>query len=244
MKKILALSLICLVFLFYNVAQAKSSDSHGKVSSYVGEGIYTDNAGSYYKDADLTHRIVQIYAISDGGLIPVSIEDYLRFETDNMNSNMLDSQVDDPQIQSEYDYFTWYEEQSNYEFRPASQRATSDKENKTYSPMDWTWSTSHSTSHFFSVSLNTSEKKAIRGGVSYTWASSATTQESLTVTIQPWHKAWLEWAPKMRRSSGYVYTEWLHYGEITSKWVRTEYPVKTVFGSLDGWLTALEAPLN
>ncbi|SKC87803.1 hypothetical protein [Maledivibacter halophilus] len=76
----------------------------------------------------------------------------------------------------------------------------------------------------FTINLSSNEKSAVRGGMSLGWNSSETYKEEHSFEVSPKKYGWVEIAPVMNYTEGYVRTfDWLGK-QKDEKWVRTYIP--------------------
>jgi len=131
---------------------------------------------------------------------------------------------------------TRYKESSKAKVRQGGKRVSRYLENRTKSNSSLTLSWDITKSHSYSVSLDAAEKKAVKGGVSYTWSDSASKGGASRLTVKPGRVGWWHFDPIMYKSSGTV-SKTYYNGKKTSKKVTATYP-KKINGVIDGYLVA------
>jgi hypothetical protein len=221
------------------------------VSLFIPTTVFGESSFNEEKNI-VEPRIVQVFKVTEHGLVEVSIEEYLSHKTtDHLinNINIETFNINDETIEPDGMTDDWYrydEDLSNVRVRRTDlrERITIKVENKTQIIQSYQVSGQKTQGYTLSASLTTPEFSAVVAGVSFTWHHSASFSETIVLNVSPNHRGWYEFDPAMNLSYGHVKRfNWL--GELKeSKFVMAHSPIKLANGTLDGWLIAMEEPLN
>lgn len=237
----LAVSLAITAFGTSSLASSSNGDNDAPIVVNEGGSVDYDSTDlrNYDEGTEADTEILQVYKVSNGELSPISVSQYKAevsaLDTATPISTILSS-LDSIVIQETPYTVTRYKESSKAKVRQGGKRVSRYLENRTKSNTSLSLSWDITKSHSYSVSLDAAEKRAVKGGVSYTWSDSASRGGAARLTVKPGRVGWWHFDPIMYKSSGTV-SKTYYNGKKTSKKVTATYP-KKIGGVIDGYLVA------
>lgn len=236
MKKYIILTLI-LTFLASSVAFAAIPENLPKDHKIIGSSLFIDG-----------NRVMNVVIVDSGNVQEISVQEYISKlkkkeisfnEEDSFEVSTFDEEIISPLGMTD-DWYRYDETSKSVALRSTKRaRVSTALYNNTSIPAQLSYSTSASDSQSFSTNVTSSKISYIQAGATFTWYTSKTTSQNMTLTVSPFMFGWWEFSPYENKTVGKLKTfDWL--GVEKSAIEVFGYSPKVINGLLDGIYYAVE----
>jgi len=134
---------------------------------------------------------------------------------------------------------------SSYHMSSLRTRVSNYLVNQTSNPASISFSCWKTQSATASISLSSADKTSIQATTGFSYSTSYTWSQTITATVSPGNKGWIEFYPIMHRSHGYLrtynVTDFPPYNQLMQERYINVYFPKSVCGGLDGVYFTMQA---